>query len=147
MSKSKHKEIDEALVKQGFDMAFAARQNAYCPYSDHPVGAAILDENGDFHSGCNVEAAHIRTTCAEGTAIVKMVSSGARSIKAVFVVGPSQDYLCTPCGDCRQRIREFADFQTPIYSMKTNGEVGMLNTLDELLPHSFGPENIGQGDI
>lgn len=116
--------------------ALAARANAYAPYSQFHVGAAIRDEAGAIHHGCNVEnAAYPQSQCAEATAIGAMATSGGRRIDALVVVGP-EGVVCTPCGGCRQRISEFAAPETPIVIAC---EAGVLarTTLGALLPSSF----------
>lgn len=122
--------------------AAAARDNAYCPYSNHPVGAAIVSGSGTVYLGANVETAHYKGVCAEASAISAMVSAGEREIRAVVVIGPAMEYLCTPCGDCRQRLREFSDNETRIYSLWKNGTLGAEHKMTDLLPLSFGPENL-----
>ncbi|MEM9097092.1 MAG: cytidine deaminase [Pseudomonadota bacterium] len=127
----------EELIKA----AIAIRDNAYAPYSKHPVGAAVLDETGAIHVGVNVEnAAYPQGQCAEATAIGTMVASGGRRIVAIAIAGPGP-HLCTPCGGCRQKIREFATPDTPILIADTNG-LQKEFTLGELLPAAFGPENL-----
>ena len=121
--------------------AIAARARAYAPYSNHPVGAAVLDENGAIHAGCNVEnAAYPQGLCAEAGAVGAMVAAGARSIVAAAIAGPGEA-LCTPCGGCRQRLREFAGPDAPIHVVTESGLVKTF-TLAELLPESFGPDNL-----
>lgn len=115
--------------------------NAYAPYSNFQVGAAILAEDGNIYAGCNVEnAAYPVGCCAEASAISAMVMSGQTSIAAIAVVGAG-DELCTPCGGCRQRIREFSSESTPILVCDQNG-LRHETTLGELLPLSFGPDNL-----
>src|SRR5579863_10281903 len=98
-----------------FAAAKAAQQRAYAPYSRFKVGAAILTEAGAIVSGCNVEnAAYPQGACAEANAIGAMVLSGAARIAEILVIGDG-DALCTPCGGCRQRIREFADGATRVH--------------------------------
>ena len=124
-----------------FAAASAAMERAYAPYSKFQVGAAILAENGQIYSGCNVEnAAYPNGTCAEAGAIAAMVRDGARQIREIVVIARG-DKLCTPCGGCRQRIREFA---APEARVHVCGPEGMRRTFtrDELLPASFGPENL-----
>jgi cytidine deaminase len=121
--------------------ALAARANAYAPYSRFAVGAAIRAEDGTLHAGANVEnAAYPQTQCAEATAIGAMVSAGGRRIVEMVVLAEG-DALCTPCGGCRQRIREFADRDTPIHLCGPEG-VRRTVTIGELLPLSFGPDNL-----
>lgn len=126
------------LAKQ----AMAARDRAYCPYSNHPVGVAIVSDSGKVYAGANVEIAHYKGVCAEASAISAMVTAGERGIRAVVVAGPSMEYLCTPCGDCRQRLREFCAPDVQIYSLWKDGRLGAVHTMAELLPLSFGPENL-----
>ena len=115
--------------------------HAYAPYSSFYVGAAIRDENGQIHSGANVEnAAYPQGACAEVGAISAMIMAGGGKIDAIAVAGKG-DVLCTPCGGCRQRIREFAEAATPIIIADETGERARF-TLAEILPHSFGPDNL-----
>ena len=121
--------------------AISAMSHAYAPYSSFYVGAAIRDENGQIHSGANVEnAAYPQGACAEVGAISAMIMAGGRKIDAIAVAGKG-DVLCTPCGGCRQRIREFAEAVTPIIIADETGERARF-TLAEILPHSFGPDNL-----
>ncbi|KMO44894.1 cytidine deaminase [Methylobacterium tarhaniae] len=124
-----------------FSAARAVQARAHAPYSRFRVGAAILDEAGAVHAGCNVEnAAYPVGTCAEAGAIAAMVAGGGRRIAAILVLGDGEA-LVTPCGACRQRIREFAAPDTPIHVAGPRG-VRRTFTLDELLPASFGPDNL-----
>ena len=131
-----------------FDAARAAQARAYAPYSRFHVGAAILDEAGHVHAGCNVEnAAYPAGTCAEAGAISAMALAGGRRIMAILVVGDGE-LPVSPCGACRQRIREFATPDTPVHIAGPEG-VRMTMTIAELLPVSFGPDNLprdGRGD-
>lgn len=130
---------DQAL----FDAAEAVRARAYAPYSHFQVGAAILADDGNIYSGCNVEnAAYPVGNCAEPSAIAAMLAGGGKRIEKVFVTGPGATPV-TPCGGCRQRIREFASQATPIICLGVEGEP-LHTTLGELLPHSFGPEFLGR---
>ena len=114
---------------------------AYVPYSNFHVGAAILDNENNIHSGSNVEnAAYPVGNCAEASAISVMIASGGKHIKAIAVAGEGK-LLCTPCGGCRQRIREFAKLDTPILICGKEG-LRKTFTLKQLLPESFGPENL-----
>ena len=122
-----------------------AQALAYAPYSRFPVGAAVLSESGAVYAACNVEnAAYPVGTCAEAGAIAAMVSAGERRIAAVLVLGAGEP-LVTPCGTCRQRIREFAAPETPIHVAGPEG-VRRSFRLDELLPFSFGPDNLAGGE-
>ena len=121
--------------------ARAARLNAYAPYSNFRVGAAVLDEQGQVHAGCNVEnAAYPQGVCAEAAALSAMVLAGGRRATALLVVGEGPAWV-TPCGGCRQKLREFAAPDTPVLVADGLG-VQLRVTLDELLPHSFGPEHL-----
>jgi cytidine deaminase len=124
-----------------FDAARAAQERAYAPYSHFPVGAAVRTAGGTVFAGCNVEnAAYPQGSCAEAGAISAMVAGGERSIVEVLVVGDGEA-LCTCCGGCRQRLREFAGPTTPIHVADRAG-IRATFTLEQLLPHSFGPENL-----
>ena len=115
---------------------------AYAPYSQFQVGAAIEDENGHIHTGVNVEnAAYPVGSCAEAAAIAAMIGAGGRKITRIAVAGRGE-LLCTPCGGCRQRIREFADADMDIFICDEQG-LRQRFTLAEVLPHSFGPDNLG----
>jgi cytidine deaminase len=122
------------------DLARQARKRAYCRYSGYSVGAALLDENGDVHLGCNVEnAAYSNVSCAEAGAISAMVAGGGTRIVTIAVVGGNEgepSRACTPCGGCRQRIDEFADENTRLI-VKDNDENWHSYSMDELLPSSF----------
>jgi cytidine deaminase len=122
--------------------ARAVQQNAHAPYSNYRVGAAVLTKSGAIFAGCNVEnAAYPQGACAEAGAIGAMCAAGEREIVAVLTVCDGE-MLGTCCGGCRQRIREFAGPDTPIYAADSTG-VRATFTLDELLPHSFGPDHLG----
>ena len=128
--------VDELLAA-----ATAARAQAYVPYSHFAVGAALLDDAGRIHAGCNVEnAAYPQSQCAEATAIGQMALAGARRLKAVLVLGDAPQHV-TPCGGCRQRLREFGDADTVVYAASPQG-VQQRYTLGQLLPASFGPEHL-----
>jgi cytidine deaminase len=130
-------------VAELFEAALAAQRNAYAPYSNYQVGAAVLTDGGQIFAGCNVEnAAYPQGACAEAAAIAAMIVAGERRIVAVLTVCPG-DLLGTCCGGCRQRIREFAALDTPIYAANESG-VQRIFSLEELLPHSFGPDHLVQ---
>ena len=131
-------------LKRLVKIAEKARGSAYAPYSNHPVGVALVSSSGKVYPGANVEIAHYKGVCAEASAISAMVTAGEREISAIVVVGPAMEYLCTPCGDCRQRLREFAGARLRIYSMWKDGRLGKIHTLEDLLPYSFGPENLAE---
>ncbi len=126
--------MEEELI----NAAKEARENAYCHYSGFAVGAAILDENGNLHVGCNVEnAAYPLGNCAEAAAIAAMIVEGGTRIVKIAIVGGSGEVApCTPCGGCRQRIREFADDETIIITMDDSRD-WQSYSIAELLPASF----------
>ena len=124
-----------------FNEAKKVRDNAHVPYSRFKVGAALLTENNSIVVGCNVEnAAYPQSQCAEASAIGNLVSQGFSKIKEVVVIG-SGSLLCSPCGGCRQRLREFASLETQVHMCNSDGHL-KTSTLKELLPDSFGPENL-----
>ncbi|WP_082242533.1 cytidine deaminase [Thalassospira xiamenensis] len=124
------------------DAALAARDRAYAPYSKFHVGAALRTERGQIIAGCNVEnAAYPEGVCAEAGAISAMVLSGETKFDEIVVVGLG-DVACTPCGGCRQKIREFTGSDATIYIINDAGKTLLTLTREELIPHSFGPENL-----
>ncbi len=125
--------------KDLINRAIKAKKMAYVPYSGFHVGAAILTEDDEIYDGCNIEiASYSPTICAERTAIFKAVSEGHMKIKAIAVVGDADHTY--PCGVCRQVIREFGKDATVIIA---NSEDDYREyALDQLLPHSFGPEDL-----
>lgn len=123
--------------------AEAVRARAYAPYSKFQVGAAILADDGKVYAGCNVEnAAYPIGNCAEASAIAAMLAGGGRRIRRIYVTGPGREPV-TPCGGCRQRIREFADQDVVVISHGIDGEP-LRQTVAQLLPHSFGPEYLNK---
>jgi cytidine deaminase len=122
------------------------RRHAHAPYSRFAVGAAVLDERGRVHAGCNVEnAAYPQGWCAETSALAALVSSGGRQVRAVVVVGEAAEPV-TPCGGCRQKLREFAADDCPVVCADTVRPRARY-TLGQLLPASFGPAHLSpQGD-
>ncbi|MGC3872496.1 cytidine deaminase [Halomonas sp. GXIMD04776] len=134
--------IDAGLVAE----LIGVRDRAYAPYSNHPVGALVESESGTRYAGANVETAHYKGLCAEASAIAAMVSAGERQLQRVYVIGPGE-HLCTPCGDCRQRIREFASADTRILVLDAGGRLLREYTMEALLPDAFGPENLGKSSF
>ena len=131
-------EADEARL---LEAARAARLRAYAPYSRFAVGAAVLDEHGQIHAGCNVEnAAYPEGICAEAAALGAMVLAGGMRALAVAVVGEAQSPV-TPCGGCRQKLREFATGELPVLVADAT-RLRARHTLAELLPESFGPDHL-----
>lgn len=136
-------EIRTKLIKA----AIAARENAYAPYSDYMVGAALLCEDGDIITGCNVEnASYGATNCAERTAVFKAVCEGKRRFRAIAIAGgkrgAKQLDMAYPCGVCRQVLREFcAPSEMTVIVCRSVDDYREM-TLEELLPDSFGPDNL-----
>lgn len=127
-------------VERLIEMAIEARERAYVPYSGFKVGASILTKEGRVFTGCNIESAsYSPTICAERTALAKAVSEGYRDLDTVVVVG-SFEKLSYPCGVCRQLIREFGEDIKIIVAKNT--EEYKKYTIRELLPESFGPEDL-----
>ncbi|CUA89388.1 cytidine deaminase [Chelatococcus sambhunathii] len=130
-----------SLLDDLFRAASAAREKAYAPYSRFAVGAAVATPGGEIFAGCNVEnASYPVGSCAEAGAIAAMIAAGGRRIAAALVVGEGTA-LVTPCGACRQRLREFAREDTPVHVCGPEG-LRRSFTLGELLPLSFGPDNL-----
>lgn len=125
-------------------LAVAAREKAYTPYSGFRVGAALLCANGKIYSGCNIEnAAYTPTNCAERTAIFKAVSEGDREFSAIAIVGGKGSApadFCAPCGVCRQVLAEFCDGSFRVL-LGTPDNIRAY-TLAELLPASFGKTDL-----
>ena len=127
--------------------AIQAREYSYSPYSKFRVGAALLCADGSVYTGCNMEnAAFTPGICAERTAIYKAVSEGKREFQAIAIVGGAlgQEALSVtaPCGVCRQVMREFCDPESFRIILGTGEEDLHIYLLKELLPLSFGPENL-----
>jgi cytidine deaminase len=115
-------------------------KNSYSPYSNYPVGAAVLAEDGLVYGGTNIEnSAHPSGLCAERVAINKAISEGNRKILAVAVVTRNAG---APCGACRQVMREFGRLDIPIILTTIEDGVEEDFTLGDLLPRSFGPEDL-----
>ena len=127
--------VDE---QQLIDAAKEVRPNAHAPYSGYRVGAALIDETGALHTGCNVEnAAFPEGTCAEANAIGSMVAAGGKRIIAIAAVGGADEIeACTPCGGCRQSILEFADENTRVILIGEGKQIDSYS-IEELLPAAF----------
>lgn len=126
--------------------AIEAREKSYCPYSGFAVGAALLTRSGKIYTGANIEnAAFTPTNCAERTAFFKAVSEGERDFSAIAIAGGKKgeaprDYV-TPCGVCRQVMREFCPDSFKIYSVRSEDDYKEYS-LGELFPEGFGPDNL-----
>ena len=133
---------DQELVER----ARLARKMAYIPYSHFAVGAAILTSSGAVYTGCNIECGtYSPTNCAERTAVFKAVSEGERSFQAIAIVGgPEGDVLtyAAPCGVCRQVLAEFCDPESFVIALAGPDNEVKTYLLKELLPESFGGQNI-----
>ena len=126
--------------------ALEARDNAYVPYSNFRVGAAVLTVDEKIFTGCNVEnSSYGATICAERTAIVKAVSAGESELSAIAIASDSSS-LTFPCGICRQVISEFANEDTKFICSNKNGEYKIYN-MDELLPHAFSKDDLGYNSL
>ena len=135
--------LDEGLGMELLSRARAAAAQAYAPYSQFPVGAAVLTSDGSIYSGGNVEnASYGLTTCAERTAIGSAVSDGHREIVAVAVAAPRKRGT-TPCGACRQVLSEFRPGKSDMIVILDDGDRGTPVALNDLLPQGFGPRELG----
>ena len=130
-------------LKPLFDAAMAARAHAYAPYSRFPVGAALRSREGAVFAGCNVEnASYPIVTCAEAGAIAAMVGAGHKASRS-FSSSAGQRRSITPCGACRQRLREFAKPDVTVHCMTPKG-ARITYSVGALLPSAFGPEQLPQ---
>jgi cytidine deaminase len=138
--------VSRSVVKNLIREAIEGMKYAYTPYSDFKVGAALLTARQKIYSGCNIEnAAYGSTNCAERTALFKAISEGEREFAAIAVVGGKDGLItdyCPPCGICRQVLREFVDPKHFLVILAKSEEEYALYFLEELLPMSFGPENL-----
>lgn len=132
--------MDNTLLLQE---AIKARAAAYTPYSGFGVGAALLDEEGHVHHGCNIEnAAYGPTNCAERTAMFRAVADGNApgSFRAIAIVGDTEEPIA-PCGVCRQVMLELCDPDMPVILGNLKGDI-RETTIRELLPYAFGPSHL-----
>lgn len=134
--------------EQLIENAIEARKMAYTPYSKYKVGAALLSSDNKIIKGCNIEnAAYGPTNCAERTAFFKAVSEGVKDFSAIAIVGGLENETdlfsgyAFPCGVCRQVMREFCDSEFEIVVARSIDDYKVY-TLGELLPESFGPDNL-----
>ncbi len=143
-------ELEKKEIQNLIRVAADARKFAYAPYSQFAVGAALLGADAKIYMGCNIEnAAFTPGNCAERTAIFKAVSEGCKEFTAIAIVGGklgegalAQAGYTAPCGVCRQVLREFVDPSTFIVILARTIEEYKVYTLEELLPESFGPDNL-----
>ena len=139
--------LKDIPVKELIQSALDARKKAYAPYSGYMVGAAVLTADLRIYTGCNIEnASYTPAICAERTAICKAVSEGARKLLAVAVTGSPKGEGLTqyayPCGVCRQVMREFSNPEKLVVIVAKSQTEYRVHTLAQLLPESFGPENL-----
>lgn len=136
-------QLDSEVQYELLTRARHAADFAYAPYSDFPVGAAVLAAEGSIFAGCNVENASIGLTiCAEQSAMSAAIAAGQHEILAVAVSAPKSPGT-TPCGACRQFLNEFRPRSTDIAVVLDDGSSGKMVWLDDLLPLAFGPRNLG----
>ena len=132
------KDIEPELMLDLIQQAQSAYRQAYVPYSHYPVGSAVLFSSGKIYSGCNVEnASYGLTVCAERNAIFQAVAQGERDLKGIAIAVPTEAFP-SPCGACRQVIREFT-LDCPVILINGTGQT-RLTSLQKLLPESFGPD-------
>lgn len=138
--------MEKKQIEEMIDLAIEQLQYSYVPYSHFHVGAALLEKNGLYYTGCNIEnAAYTPTNCAERTAFFKAISEGVREFDAICIVGGKDGVLteyAAPCGVCRQVMMEFCDPKTFKVILAVSKEQYDVYTLEELLPQGFGPENL-----
>lgn len=134
-------------IKRLIEEALKARTFSYTPYSRFRVGAALLSDDGQIFTGCNIEnAGYTPSNCAERTAFFKAVSQGIREFQAIAIAGGPEDAseldYCAPCGVCRQVMMEFCDPETFRVILAKDEEHWQEYRLQELLPMGFGPDNL-----
>jgi cytidine deaminase len=128
--------MDQKDYQELIELAIKSKENAYAPYSNFRVGAALMTEEGKIYTGINIEnATYGATCCGERTAVFKAVSEGARKLKAIAIAGDSED-VCYPCGICRQVLAEFGDDEMVVICTSKNGNYKEYK-LGELLPNAF----------
>ena len=135
------------LTKQELDLlldkAQEARDHSYAPYSKYNVGAALMTADGQIYQGCNIEnAGFTPTVCAERTAFFKAVYDGHRAFRAIAVIATGEE-LGFPCGVCRQVMAEFCDRDFIIVTANRDRTKVDVSDFETLLPHSFGPKDLG----
>ncbi|MBE5943800.1 MAG: cytidine deaminase [Lachnospiraceae bacterium] len=138
--------IPENIIKDMINKAAKARIFAYTPYSNFRVGAALLTKDDEIITGCNIEnAAYSPGNCAERTAVFKAVSQGIKDFKGIAIVAGKDDgelEYTSPCGVCRQVLREFVNPSEFTVVMAKDENDYKIMTLEELFPMSFGPDNL-----
>ncbi|MDE7177102.1 MAG: cytidine deaminase [Lachnospiraceae bacterium] len=147
---SANRELTTDSIRDLIAAAIEARRKSYSPYSHYQVGAALLAGDGQIITGCNIEnAAYGPSNCAERTAFFKAVSEGIRAFAAIAIVGSPEGEELTqfayPCGVCRQVMAEFCEPENFRIIVAKSEEDYRVMTLAELLPESFGPDNLREG--
>ncbi len=139
--------LSAEMAERLMEAAMRAADNAYAPYSNFPVGAAVLTGDGTIVTGCNVEnASYPLTSCAERVAIGAAVAGGTRTIQAVAVYSPRVETV-TPCGACRQIINEFKPADDELWMIFHTNAGPELVPFSEILPRAFGPRDLESGQI
>lgn len=134
-------ELNRDELEKMLDLAYEAMEKAYTPYSHFQVGACLKTKSGAYYTGCNIEnASYTPTNCAERTAVFKAVSEGERSFSGIVIVCSGKN-PASPCGVCRQVLREFCEPDMPVVFADAKRNY-VESTLKELLPHGFGPEDL-----
>lgn len=134
--------MEKTQIEKLIAEAYAAKEKAYIPYSGFAVGAALLGKSGTIYRGCNIEnAAYSPTNCAERTAVFKAVSEGEREFVGIAIAGDGDSYL-SPCGVCRQVLREFAEPDSFEVFMVGKDYNYRKMTLAQLLPESFSKADL-----
>ena len=129
-------------IKKLIEAAISVRQNAYAPYSNFKVGAALYDEAGELHLGCNVEnASYPNGVCAETAAICNMVAAGGKQCVDIVVVGTGEVPI-TPCGLCRQVLSEFSEPHANVYCCTPDKKTVQVFEMSELLPFKFSSDDL-----
>ena len=136
-----------SYIEKLISHAIMSREKAYTPYSNFKVGAAILTAGGEIYGGCNIECASYPVcNCAERTALFTAVFDGHKNFKAIAIVGGKDNEdltsYCPPCGMCRQALREFCVPSEFEVILAKSAEDFKVFTLEDLLPQSFGPDNL-----
>lgn len=138
--------VTRSVIRNLIREAVEGMKMAYAPYSHFHVGAALLTVDEHIYRGCNIEnASYGLTNCAERTAVYKAISEGEREFAAIAIVGGINGVItdyCTPCGICRQALREFVNPKSFIMILARSENDYLLYSLDALLPLSFGPESM-----
>lgn len=136
------------LLKDAVDKAIITSKKSVSNYYKYNVSAIIIDEDGNEFVGVNWEPANGSTVCAETGAISQYVLSEKKNINYIITFGfpserdPNKENFCTPCGSCRQRLNDFCSKATAVLGVNETGDEVKKFTLEELLPHSFGAENL-----